>query len=103
VPNTLPNTLPTAPPTAPPAAPPAATLTPSTEAQREIFTSIQIGGDAASAAYSESVTLRLRGPLQPAALRQAFAQVIARHDALRSRFSEDGSQFSVLAELPSLP
>ncbi len=93
------STAPDTPPTAPPAAP----LTPSTEAQREIFTSIQIGGDAASAAYNESVTLRLRGPLQPAALRQAFAQVIARHDALRSRFSEDGSQFSVLAELPSLP
>ncbi len=86
-----------------PAAPTSATLTPSTEAQREIFTSIQIGGDAASAAYNESVTLRLRGPLQPALLRQAFARVIARHDALRSRFSDDGSQFSVLAEFPSLP
>ena len=73
---------------------------PSTEAQREIFTSVQIGGDAASAAYNESVTIRLFGPLQSALLRQAFAQVLARHDALRSCFDENGEYFRVRESIP---
>lgn len=73
---------------------------PSTEAQREVFTSVQIGGDAASAAYNESVTIRLFGPLESALLRQAFAQVLARHDALRICFDENGERFLVRNSIP---
>ena len=35
----------------------------STEAQREIFTSVLLGGDAANCAYNESVTIKISGPL----------------------------------------
>ena len=45
-----------------PFAPNSTTVT-STEAQREIFTSVLLGGDAANCAYNESVTLKISGPL----------------------------------------
>lgn len=62
----------------------------STEAQREIFTSVLLGGDAANCAYNESVTLKISGPLNKELLKDSFSKVIERHDALRSTFSEDG-------------
>ena len=68
---------------------------PSTEAQREIFTSVQLGGDGANCAYNESVTIRLSGPLHREFLKNAFEQVILRHDALRMLFSEDGTTVSI--------
>jgi len=68
---------------------------PSTEAQREIFTSVQLGGDNANCAYNESVTIRLSGPLRSDYLKKAFEQVILRHDALRMLFSEDGTTVSI--------
>lgn len=60
-----------------------------TDAQREIWWACQFG-PAASAAYNESFTLRLNGPLEPASLRRALAQLIARHEALRTTFSATG-------------
>jgi amino acid adenylation domain-containing protein len=68
-----------------------ATSVTSTEAQREIFTSVQLGGDAANCAYNESVTLKISGPLNKELLKDSFSKVIERHDAFRSTFSEDGS------------
>lgn len=62
----------------------------STEAQREIFTSVLLGGDAANCAYNESVTLKISGPLNKELLKDSFSKVVERHDALRSTFSEDG-------------
>lgn len=68
---------------------------PSTEAQREIFTSVLLGGDGANCAYNESVTLRLTGPLNRDFLKKSFEQVILRHEALRAVFTEDGTALSI--------
>ncbi len=62
---------------------------PTTEAQREIFHSLMMGDDA-NCAYNESNIIRLHGPLDPAALKTALADIVARHPALRSNFSHDG-------------
>lgn len=61
-----------------------------TEAQREIWTNVQIGGHAANCAYNESVSLHLDGQFNPDAFTQAVQTLFARHDALRSTFSDDG-------------
>ncbi|MBV8904545.1 MAG: amino acid adenylation domain-containing protein [Acidobacteriia bacterium] len=55
---------------------------PLTEAQREIWLSAALC-DEASCAYNEAVSLRMRGKLDVAALRQALRDLIARHQALR--------------------
>jgi amino acid adenylation domain-containing protein len=73
---------------------------PSTEAQREIWTSIQLGGDPANCAYNEAVSLRLHGPLDEAALERALGRLVERHEALRSTFSADGVTLCVLAPAP---
>ncbi|XWK66651.1 aminotransferase class III-fold pyridoxal phosphate-dependent enzyme [Tunturiibacter gelidiferens] len=62
---------------------------PITEAQREIYFAAALG-DEMNCAFNESVTLRLRGNVDEAALKQALELVFARHDALRSTISEDG-------------
>lgn len=62
---------------------------PTTAAQRDLWVLAQMGQDA-SRAYHESMTLDLRGPLDLAAVRHAVAQVIARHEALRTTFGPDG-------------
>ena len=66
-----------------------ARVVPLTESQTEIWLSAQ-NGDEASCAFNESVTLRLNGPLDLAALHAAMDAVMARHDALRARFSATG-------------
>lgn len=65
---------------------------PSTEAQREIFSSVKLGGDAANRAYNESVTIHLKGALNRSFLKAAFEDVIKRHDGLRCTFSADGTE-----------
>ena len=65
-----------------------------TESQLEIWLSAQ-NGDEASCAFNESVTLRLNGPLDLAALRKAMDAVTARHDALRARFSATGETMTI--------
>jgi acyl transferase domain-containing protein len=62
---------------------------PLTEAQRGLWILAQMSGDAARA-YNESSVLRLRGRLRLEALRRAFTEVVARHEALRTTFSPDG-------------
>ena len=62
---------------------------PLTDAQREIWFATQMGA-AVSAAYNESCTLRLRGPLRVDALRRAIQQLVERHEALRTTFSPSG-------------
>ncbi len=76
---------------------------PSTEPQREIFTSVLMGGSAANCAYNESVMLRLKGKLDPECMKKAFEAVIHRHDALRSTFSDDGTTLQILASLSDIP
>ncbi|HEY4303869.1 MAG TPA: amino acid adenylation domain-containing protein [Gemmatimonadaceae bacterium] len=72
---------------------------PSTDPQREIWTATRLS-DEASLAFNESVSLRLRGQLQIDALRLALFDVLARHDALRATFSDDGLSFLVSAAEP---
>lgn len=81
-----------------PFAPNSTTVT-STEAQREIFTSVLLGGDAANCAYNESVTLKISGPLNKELLKDSFAKVVHRHDALRSTFSKDGHSIHISTTL----
>jgi amino acid adenylation domain-containing protein len=70
-----------------------------TESQRELWTASQLGTDA-SLAFNESVVLSLTGALEEPALREAIAQLVARHEALRSTFSGDGLTMLV-GEVPS--
>ena len=62
---------------------------PSTEPQREIWAAMQVVDDA-SLAYNESITLWMKGALDVETLRQALADLVARHEALRATFSGDG-------------
>ena len=62
---------------------------PLTEAQREIWLSVQMGDDA-NCAYNESCSLHLEGFLDLEKFHAAIRQLVQRHDALRCRFSADG-------------
>lgn len=81
---------------------PSVITAPSTEAQREMFLSVLLGGDPANCAYNESVTLKIKGDFKKDKLKEAFSQVIKRHDALRSTFSADGTEIKIAPsiELP---
>ena len=68
---------------------------PSTEAQREIFVSVKLGGKAANCAYNESVSLKFSGFLNTLFLQKSFDLLMDRHNALRSSFSEDGTQIHI--------
>src|SRR5689334_9072330 len=67
---------------------------PATESQREIWTSCQLGPEA-SLAYNESISIRLRGPLQTEALRLGLQALLVRHESLRGTFSSDGATFCI--------
>ncbi|MCF7849348.1 MAG: aminotransferase class III-fold pyridoxal phosphate-dependent enzyme, partial [Kiritimatiellales bacterium] len=69
-------------------------MVPTTEAQKEIWTALLMDPDA-SKAYNESVSLRLFGALDRQALQDAIVRTVARHDALRSTFSEDGMHMRI--------
>ena len=76
------------------AGPAAADAVPLTESQLEIWLAAQLG-DEASCAFNESVSLGLRGELNAAALQSALNRVVARHDALRARFSATGEEMRI--------
>ncbi|NCT68905.1 MAG: amino acid adenylation domain-containing protein [Rhodanobacteraceae bacterium] len=80
---------------------PLARVVPSTEAQREIWLAAKLDA-AASLAYNESVSLRLAGALDAAALRRALQALLDRHEALRATFSPDGRELCI-AERIELP
>jgi acyl transferase domain-containing protein/glutamate-1-semialdehyde aminotransferase len=69
-----------------------------TEAQREIWLSACLSEDA-SKSYNESFTLKIRGTLDVRALTTSLNQMIARHDALRTIFNEDGETQSFARHL----
>ena len=71
---------------------------PATESQKEIWASVQMGGDA-NCAYNESQKLWLRGTLNVAALRLALQELVLRHEALRTTFSPDGINLCIVASL----
>ncbi|WP_344407481.1 amino acid adenylation domain-containing protein, partial [Dactylosporangium fulvum] len=76
---------------------------PLSAAQRDIWFLDQMGADH-SRAYNETVLLEMRGVLDTAALRRAVADLLARHDSLRTVFAHDGESQRVLppetADLP---
>ena len=77
----------------------AITLTaPVTEPQQEIWLAIALLGEEANLAYNESVSLAIRGPLDADVLEQAVADLVRRHEALRTTFTSDGTQYLVEAE-----
>ncbi|WP_197475810.1 condensation domain-containing protein, partial [Oleiphilus sp. HI0043] len=67
---------------------------PSTAAQLEIWSSVLMDPKASSA-FNESFTLKFKGELRVPALINALELTVARHDALRASFSEDGTSFRV--------
>ena len=82
-----------------PFAPAAPATVPTTEEQREIWTSILIGGEASSLSYNESITLYLDGNCNIQQLTEACKAVVQRHEILRSTFAADGNSYSVASEV----
>lgn len=64
---------------------------PTTEAQREIWTSAALGADA-NRAYNEASTVEFEGRLDLPAFEKSVLHVVQRHHALRSTFSSDGTE-----------
>ncbi|WP_142409118.1 non-ribosomal peptide synthetase [Bacteriovorax stolpii] len=69
---------------------------PSTEAQREIWASIVMDGQA-TLCYNESLAIDFDGNLRHDILNLAYQELIKKHDALRAAFSSDGKTFFVKA------
>lgn len=72
---------------------------PSTEVQREMYLSVLLGGDPANCAYNESVTLLLQGNLQKDLLKEAFRQIVDRHESIRSTFNADGTLLNISSSI----
>nr|QEO74681.1 AMP-dependent synthetase and ligase [uncultured bacterium] len=76
---------------------------PTTEAQRQLWVLAQVG-DEASCAYNETLCLRISGPLNLKAFAGAIQAAVARHEALWTSLSDDGTEQLVHApwshELP---
>lgn len=75
-----------------------ATSFPTTEPQKEVWLSSQLGPDA-SCSYNESVTVELSGQLDVDALAGALNDVVRRHDALRATVSADGESLIISDEI----
>lgn len=75
-------------------------VVPSTEAQKEIYVTVQLGDAPASLAYNESITLAFEKPINAAYLEQAFQLLINRHEALRSVISKNGEQVIIFNDIP---
>ncbi|MEH2466951.1 MAG: amino acid adenylation domain-containing protein [Nostoc sp.] len=69
---------------------------PTTESQKEIWASVQMG-DAANCAYNESQSLRLRGELNVKVFQSAVEELVQRHEALRTTFSTNGNILCIVA------
>ncbi|WP_428663283.1 non-ribosomal peptide synthetase [Runella sp.] len=65
---------------------------PATESQKEIFISTLIGEDDANRAYNESFTLLFTGDFNVIAFRQAFDDLVKRHESLRTTISANGEK-----------
>ena len=73
-------------------------IAPLTEAQMEIRLSAQMG-DEESCSFNEGFSIRLGGRLDVAALREAWAAVVDRHEALRATLTEGGDQLRILPQV----
>ena len=68
---------------------------PLTDAQREIWMASQVSVEA-SCAYNESVNIEIKGGLDADIFRAAMADLVARHEGLRTTFAADGSRQRIL-------
>ncbi len=59
--------------------------------------------DPRSPAYNMPAGIRLRGPLDPRSLRRALAEIVRRHEALRTVFAASGDGEPVQVVLPPAP
>ncbi|MCC6937274.1 MAG: amino acid adenylation domain-containing protein [Flavobacteriales bacterium] len=73
---------------------------PTTESQREVITSSEMGDDA-SCAYNESITLELNGDLDRSLMQTVLHQLVMRHDSLRATVTSNGMQMIVGKEDPT--
>lgn len=69
---------------------------PSTEAQKEMWSSVQLGDDA-NCAFNESISLKLQGSLSIDNFKIALAKLYGLHDSLRSVFGPDGATMIITA------
>lgn len=69
------------------------------QSQRELWLSCMLGGDDASLAYNESVSLNLKGDLNIKAFKEALYLLTLRHEALRAVISPDGEHLIIYKEL----
>lgn len=76
---------------------PSARFVSPTDGQMEIWVASELS-EAASCTFIMSTKIDLRGNLKLNALREAMQQVVDRHDALRMRFSEDGSRMELVPD-----
>ncbi|WP_243049111.1 non-ribosomal peptide synthetase [Dyella sp. RRB7] len=78
-----------------------ARVVPATAPQREVWLASTLE-PAASLAYNESVSLRLKGTLDVPALQAALQQLLERHEALRATLGNEGEELYIAAqqELP---
>ena len=88
----------TAPDFDPFAGPQLARVVPTTQPQLEIWTACQLGGNDASRAYNESISLRFTGHLNRDAFGDAWTALVGRHEALRATFSPNGQQTCISDE-----
>ena len=76
-------------------------ITITNEPQRELWLSCIIGGNEASLAYNESVSLELKGEFVPEAFQKAIVNLIERHEALRSTVSKNGENLIIYKNISS--
>jgi len=69
-----------------------------TDPQQEIWLAIALGGDEASLAYNESVSMAIQGQLDRIHLESALTDLVLRHEALHTTFSSDGASLCVEGE-----
>lgn len=73
------------------------------ESQRELWLSCMLGGEDASLAYNESVSLTFEGKFNVDAFKKAIHDLSVRHEALRAVMTPTGEQLIIYKDLfPSL-
>ncbi|WP_198139761.1 non-ribosomal peptide synthetase [Pedobacter sp. BAL39] len=65
------------------------------ESQRELWLSCVLGGEDASLAYNESISLTLEGRVDNDAFQQSIKALILRHEALRACMSKNGEHLII--------
>lgn len=70
-----------------------------TESQREIWLACILGGDPASLAYNQCMTMNFHGHLNKEVFEQAIYELTNQHESLRSSFSRNGKQLIIYKEV----